>query len=134
MCVKVIRVDGDDVELRAKLVTDFLDGLGVWLSASIAFFRWSHCWQSHVFGSCVEEVYMQGHLTISISFMLAYRGNCFSLSNTHAPFPFRPVVMEAKPHPSKPVASATPRTLLPVHLGADSRPPPPPPGADWEEL
>lgn len=47
-------------------------------------------------------------LTISISFMLAYRGNCFPLSAAIPPLPSRPIVKAAAPKPTTPAASATP--------------------------
>lgn len=55
-------------------------------------------------------------LTISISFVLAYRGNCPPLSSNMAPLPSRLAFTDAKPHPSRPAASATPKTPFPLHL------------------
>lgn len=61
-----------------------------------------------------------GMLTISISFMLAYRGYCFRLSIRHVRFSLGPIVTDARPQPRRPAESATPNTAPPFHLEDDS--------------
>lgn len=56
--------------------------------------------------------------------MLAYRSSSCLLSSNVDPFPFPPVASVARPQPKTPARSATPRTPLPVHAGAE-----PPPAA-----
>lgn len=54
--------------------------------------------------------------------MLAYRSSGCLLSSNVEPFPFPPVPSVARPQPKTPARSATPRTPLPVHAGAEPSP------------